>query len=213
MHPPPTHTHMYMCMHMCMPRERERVCESPDEQVGRPSHCSQIGGAPLAAPRGHLSGNGAGGTHGGGKKKPSNAKKNQHARAAAGPRGARPSTLLRAQGRLMASGTLSLTPSTKELQFALDRWERRNDSDASSRSTHNFSHKSLEPSERGSDDCPILRRFVHRRTHDAESQSSGHLGSLAPLRERRQLQIPELCVVHFLPFHASVYVLIKGEGP
>jgi len=94
----------------------------------------------------------------------------QDARAAAGPRGARPSTLLRAQGRLMASGTLSLTPSTKELQFALDRWERRNDSDASSRSTHNFSHKSLEPSERGSDDCPILRRFVHRRTHDAESQ-------------------------------------------
>jgi len=80
----------------------------------------------------------------------------QEARAAAGPRGARPSTLLRAQGRLMASGTLSLTPSTKELQFALDRWERRNDSDASSRSTHNFSHKSLEPSERGSDDCPIL---------------------------------------------------------
>ena len=72
---------------------------------------SQIGGAPLAAPRGHLSGNGAG-THGGGKKKPSNGKKNatrwQRARPLPprrGPRGKRPSTLLRAQGRLTASGT------------------------------------------------------------------------------------------------------------
>ena len=43
---------------------------------------SQIGGAPLAAPRGHLSGNGAG-THGDGKKKPSNAKKNATRQAAA----------------------------------------------------------------------------------------------------------------------------------
>ena len=108
---------------------------------------SQIGGAPLAAPRGHLSGNGAG-THGGGKK---NATRQA---AAAQARAEREKALDFAQGAGQVDGVWYLD--SKELKLALDRWERRNDSDASSRSTHNFSHKSLEPSERGSDDCPIL---------------------------------------------------------
>ena len=77
----------------------------PDEQVSRPP--SQIGGAPLAAPRGHLSGNGAG-THGDGKKKPSNAKKNATRQAAAAQARAEREKALdfaQAQGRLTASGT------------------------------------------------------------------------------------------------------------
>ena len=64
--------------------------------------------APLAAPRGHLSGNGAG-THGGGKTRSRQTQRRmQRARPLPprlGPRGKRPSTLLRAQGRLTASGT------------------------------------------------------------------------------------------------------------
>ena len=113
---------------------------------------SQIGGAPLAAPRGHLSGNGAG-THGGGKRKPSNAKKNATRQAAAAQaRAERETALDFAQGAGQVDGVWYLD--SKELKLALDRWERRNDSDASS--LPQSLAQSLEPSERGSDDCPIL---------------------------------------------------------
>ena len=113
---------------------------------------SQIGGAPLAAPRGHLSGNGAG-THGDGKKKPSNAKKNATRQAAAAQaRAEREKALDFAQGAGQVDGVWYLD--SKELKLALDRWERRNDSDASS--LPQSLAQSLEPSERGSDDCPIL---------------------------------------------------------
>ena len=113
---------------------------------------SQIDGAPLAAPRGHLSGNGAG-THGGGKRKPSNAKKNATRQAAAAQaRAEREKALDFAQGAGQVDGVWYLD--SKELKLALDRWERRNDSDASS--LPQSLAQSLEPSERGSDDCPIL---------------------------------------------------------
>jgi len=99
-----------------------------------------------------LSGNGAG-THGGGKKKPSNAKKNATRQAAAAQaRAEREKALDFAQGAGQVDGVWYLD--SKELKLALDRWERRNDSDASS--LPQSLAQSLEPSERGSDDCPIL---------------------------------------------------------
>ena len=57
-----------------------------------------------------------------------------------------------AQGAGQVDGVWYLD--SKELKLALDRWERRNDSDASS--LPQSLAQSLEPSERGSDDCPIL---------------------------------------------------------
>ena len=99
-----------------------------------------------------MSGNGAG-THGDGKKKPSNAKKNATRQAAAAQaRAEREKALDFAQGAGQVDGVWYLD--SKELKLALDRWERRNDSDASS--LPQSLAQSLEPSERGSDDCPIL---------------------------------------------------------
>ena len=92
-----------------------------------------------------LAGNGAG-THGGGKK---NATRQA---AAAQARAEREKALDFAQGAGQVDGVWYLD--SKELKLALDRWERRNDSDASS--LPQSLAQSLEPSERGSDDCPIL---------------------------------------------------------
>ena len=94
-----------------------------------------------------LAGNGAG-THGGGKK---NATRQA---AAAQARAEREKALDFAQGAAAGQVDGVWYLDSKELKLALDRWERRNDSDASS--LPQSLAQSLEPSERGSDDCPIL---------------------------------------------------------
>ena len=81
------------------------------------------------------------------------AKKNATRQAAAAQaRAEREKALDFAQGAGQVDGVWYLD--SKELKLALDRWERRNDSDASS--LPQSLAQSLEPSERGSDDCPIL---------------------------------------------------------